>query len=420
MQYDLFQITQIAKTNTKKAAKQLLYFVQQKFQNIKAINIKINTSKVSLNSINGFITTKDNEKYFFKFHTEEGEKNTINEYYQSHELANAGLPILKPIYESTTPGSQFLIYENIKAPTAFTEFEKLDENQNTKKEYKLLSAESKLLEKQSQIFLKTLELSNAQDITNSPIYQMFYTRLVSQNNQPPRLDIYYNGKDIELPNKQIINFNDLAQKKWTINGINYNETLLEIINNAKDILNPLKNKKIPTVLGHGDDHNGNKFYINNNFILFDPAFAGRQPALLSFIKATAHNTFLHPFWLYEPAKTKEKGIKFDFKITKNTIEINHNWDTEIQSPIRKKILDLQINKVWRPLIIRLEQKNILPKDYKEYIRKALFCCPFLVYNLIDKNKYSPTESLLALNKCIELGSTGDKENDIERFLKKIK
>ena len=424
MSYNLFEIMKIAKINIEEANASILGFVQEKFPDLRATNIEINDSKVSLNSVNGFINTQNNQRYFFKFHTEEGEENTINEYYQSRELSDAGLPILEPIYESTTPGSQFLIYEGIKAFTAFEEFEKLEEKPNKKQEQKLLSAEEKLLEQESQIFLKTLKISNAKDIAKTPIYQIFHTRLVAKNSEPPRLDIYYTGKDIDLPDGKIINFNDLAQKKWIINGINYNETLAKIINSAKDILDPLKNKKIPTVLGHGDDHNGNKFYINGkfvpqgHFVLFDPAFAGRQPALLSFIKATAHNTFLHPFWLYDP--TKIKGLEFNYKIDEYSIIINHNWSMEKQSPIRKKILDLQIKKVWKPLITEMQKREILPTNYEEYIHKALFCCPFLVYNLIDKDKYSPIESLLALSKCVELGTTGNRENYINRFLNQIK
>jgi len=475
MKHNLFKITKIAKTDIKEAKTSVLNFVQEKFPNLQAISIDINSSKVSLNSVNGFIHTKNNQKYFFKFHAEEGEENTINEYYQSHELADAGLPIVKPIYENTEPGSQFLIYKEIKASTAFDEFNKLDERPNKEKEQKLLAAEKGLLKKEARVFIDTLEISDAQKIANAPLHQLFHTRLVSKNNQSPRLNIYYANKNFELPDKQIINFDDLAQKKWTINGINYNETLLEIINSAKDILDPLAkaprqnnsytcitsschlylknpskypdtlqnfsnksdinlcakcksyfvaepNKKIPTVLGHGDDHNGNKFYIQERFIFFDPAFAGRQPALLSFIKATAHNTLLHPFWFYEPKALtrKEKSLKLEYKIDKNSITINHNWDMEKQSPIRKRILDLQTQTVWKPLLLKMRQKKIMPKNYEEYIRKALFCCPFLACNLIDKNKYPSIVSLLALSKCVELGTSGNKKNIVDEFLNELK
>ena len=417
-QYNLAKISQTAKTDLEQATTDILSFVKAKFTQIEATSIEINQSKVSLNSVNGFINTVDNKRYFFKFHAEEGDQNTIDEYYQSYELEKAGLPMVKPIYENTEPGSQFLIYAEITAKTAFDEFTNLEENNNLQKEEQLLNAEGRLLKIEAQVFLDTLKLSDAKEIASTPLYQLFHTRLVSKNNEPPRLDIYYTGQEIELPNGEKINFDDLAQKKWIINEIEYSENLLAIINSAKDILDPLKTEQIPTVLGHGDDHNGNKFFIDNDFIFFDPAFAGRQPALLSFVKATAHNTFLHPNWLYDPAKTKD-DLEFSYEITDETIIVNHNWDMALKSPVREKILNLQIEKVWQPLIAEFKKRDILPQNYKEYIRKALFCCPFLVYNLIDKQKYSSTESLLALSKCVELGTAGNKENYIDEFLEKI-
>ena len=410
----------LAKVDSRQAAKAILTFVQEQFPDLNSQKIKINESKVSLNSVNGFIITPGKE-YFFKFHAEEGEEHTMGcEYYQSQMLTKAGWPMLKPIYKSTEPGSQFLIYPRIEAQTAFDEFEKLDAAPNPSLEQKLLAAEARLLKKEGQAFLDTLQISDAQNVAESPLYQLFYTRLVSKNDTKPRLDIYYTGKIVVLPNGETINFNNLAKKKWIINNIEYNESLNEIINQAKNLLDPLKEKKLATVVGHGDDHNGNKFYVDGDFIFFDPAFAGRQPALLSFIKATAHNTFLHPFWLYDPAKIEEYGLEFNFAIKDDKIIINHNWGMTKLSQVRQKILNLQSEKVWKPLIKTLREHDALPDYYEKYLRKALFCCPFLVYDLIDGAKYSPQQSLLAISKCVELGSKGNKENYTDTFLKKLR
>lgn len=420
MPQNLFEITKLAKKNKAKAEEAILAFTQKTFPTLNIAQIRINQSAVSLNSVNGFLTAQNGKEYFFKFHAEEGEEQTMaDEYYQSHVLEKAGLPILKPIDKSVEPGSQFLIYDKVNAPTAFDEFASLEENPDPQKEAKLLAAEARILKAQSQLFLNTLELSPREEVAKASLNQLFHTRLAGKKGAPPRLDLYYTGQKVILPNGEIINFNDLAQKRWIINGIEYSQNLAQIINEAKDLLDPEKEAKTPTVIGHGDDHNGNKFFIAGAFLFFDPAFAGRQPALLSFIKATAHNTFLHPFWLYESAKLAQKGLELDFSLTDDTIEIKHNWDMAKQSPIRQKMLDLQTAKIWQPLIAKMRGQNILPAYYQEYIRKALFCCPFLVYNLIDSQKYSPVASLLALSKCVELGSKGDRENYVDRFLEKL-
>jgi len=421
---NLFKISKLAKTNATQATQEILLFVKENFPEIKATNISINDSKVSLNSVNGFVTTPETE-YFFKFHTEENEEQSLEntEYYQGELLRKAGLPVLSPVYKLTKPGQQFLIYEKIEAKTAFDLFETEEYlffdkgNYDEKKIKQLLEAEVNLLRKVKNVFLKTLKIVDSKTIQDISIYQLFYHRLVGKNNTKPRLNLFYLDHEITL-NNQKIPFKDFANFNWIINGVAYQETFNEVITQAQDLLNPLKTKETAVVLGHGDDHNGNKFFINNEFLFFDPAFAGWHPALLSFIKATAHNTWLHPFWLYEPQRVNEV-LDFNYQIKNNTIEVNHNWDSFQKSPVREEILNLQIKEVWRPLLTELKKQNVLPDFWKNYIRKALFCCPFLVYNLIDTSKYNATQSLLALTKALELGAQAEKSTSVDLFLEKI-
>lgn len=422
----LAEIMGLAKSNVEQASQYILNFVQEKFSDLKIVAVQINQSKISLNSVNGLLTDAGSQQYFFKFHAEEGETKTMrNEYYQGQELMRAGLPVIKPLFESTVPGNQFLIYENITAPTAFEEFGRLEEGYgknnmyDVAKETELLGAERCLLEEVAAVQKSTLEEVSATQMVDAPLYQLFYRRLVSSGGETPRVDLYYTGKQFDLPDGTKVEFGTIAGKTWVINGRHYNETLDEIIERAKELLSPLRTETMPTVIGHGDDHNGNKFLIDGKFVFFDPAFAGRQPALLSSIKATAHNTFLHPHWLYESERLPNVGLEFDWKIDDSTITVNSNWGMKEQSPIRQKLLELQANVVWRPLIAELRERKLLSPDWREYIRKALFCCPFLVYNLLDRKKYSPTATLLALSKCVELGSSADKKTAIDIFLESI-
>lgn len=387
----MFQISQLAKKNSQEAETAILKFVREQFPDLGAIKITINFSKVSLNSVNGTIETLA-KKYFFKFHAEENEEKNLvsNEYYNAEVLAKAGFPIVLPLYQTTKPGLQFVIYPFLGYPTAFEKFEEQDEQG---RDDVLMNAEREYLTTVNNIFGKTLKMYDTADIGNANLNQLFYNRLVSTDGAPARLDLYYTGK-----------LEALADIKWIINGVQYKQTLNEIIAVAKDLLNPRKEKQIACVVGHGDDHNGNKWFIDGKFVLFDPAFAGIQPALLSFVKATFHNTLAHPFWLYDPKRLEDK-LKLSSEIKNNTITITHNWKTEDRAPLRMEVLRMAEGIVWKPLIKKMKDNNQLPPYWQDYIRKALFCSPFLALNLTNPQRYSPDQSLLALSKCIELGST---------------
>ena len=346
-----------------------------------------------------------------------------SEYYNAKILADAGWPVIQPIFMSTTPGSQFVVYDHIDAPTAFSAYEEQEDRLLAGGAYdkavvdKLLQSERTLGKKIREAYLGSLELSECANIEMASLFQIFYRRLVATG-EPTRLQNYYIGKDVQLPNGKSIPFNELSKKKWTINGVRYQQTLEEIIAKAKDLLDPSKEERVATVIGHGDDHNGNRFIISNEYVLFDPAFAGRQPALLSYIKATAHNVFVHPQWLYDPQKL-EKSLKLMVSIDDEAVTVDYNWSIEKLSPLRLQILDIYKREVWKPLIQELADRKLLPPYWKDYIRAALFCCPFLVMDLIDGSKYSPAQTVLALSKCVELGSKTGEDTVVERFLKDI-
>ena len=418
-------IVRIAKSDRARAEELALALIQSVAPQLGALSVKINESKLSLNSVNGYIMS-GTKKYFFKFHAEENETESLEktEYYNAKILAEFGWPAVQPVFTSHKPGLQFVIYEYIDAPTAFDAYEEQELRRLKGGSYddtrvlQLLDAERSLCEKIRNGFLNSLEQTEESEVEKASLNQLFFKRLVGTSENPPRLEMYYLDKMLKLPDGDSLPFNELLKMRWVINGINYDETLAEIIAKAKELLNPAKEKGAATVIGHGDDHNGNRFIINGDYVFFDMAVAGRQPALLSFIKATAHNIFLHPFWLYEPKKL-EGRLQLQMNIRDNVISVQHNWSLPELSPLRLKILKLYEIEVWRPLLQELAKRGWLPPYWKEYIRAGLFCCPFLVLNLIDKNKYSPAQSVLALAKCVELGSRSKQENLAEQFLTNI-
>jgi hypothetical protein len=419
------EIVRVAKGDRTRANALVLAYIRDLMPQLGAESAEITESKLSLNSVNGKVVASG-KRYFFKFHAEESETESLSgsEYYNSKLLAELGLPVIQPIFTSQVPGSQFVLYEYLEAPTAFDEYEQqelqylnsgsYDENRINS----LFLAESALCQKVVDGYLASLELTTSTDVADSTLNQLFFTRLVGSPENPPRLLLYYRGNNVTLPGGQTIPFDTFAKMRWTINGVRYDQTLEELITNAIDVLNPRKEDACPTVIGHGDDHNGNKFFVDRSYLFFDPAFAGRQQALLSFIKATAHNTLLHPLWLYDPQKLSGK-LKISFTIENDEIRVDHNWAVEERSPLRLQILRIYTDTVWRPLIVELSRRGWLPSYWKQYLRSALFCCPFLVKNLVDPKGYDPEQSLLALARCIEIGSTGSSEALVDRFLTSI-
>ncbi|WAH61718.1 hypothetical protein LZ023_39440 (plasmid) [Pseudomonas silvicola] len=93
------------------------------------------------------------------------------------------------------------------------------------------------------------------------------------------------------------------------------------------------------VVAHGDAHNANVWYETQHgepeLVSFDPAFAGSNiPALLAEIKATFHNIYAHPCWLYEPDDAAAR-YQVNVRCDGNTLIVEHDWQL---SPLRRAFL----------------------------------------------------------------------------------
>lgn len=416
----LLSIQKLAKSNKTLAEKKLLPFAKEIFPDLKIEKLRIEQNDYSLNSVYGFINIS-NKEYFFKFHSEEGEEQTLKEYYLSDKLYKAGYPIMMPVFKSTEPGKQFLIYEKFKESNFFDLLDLMDRQYLRKKTYykkllkQILRLEQRFDKKIIKIALSTLKKAPAKIVKQEELNQLFFRRLVSINTQP-RVDLFYENKKVLLPSNETIPFSKLKKLKWIINGVEYKENLEELISKAKVFLNPNRLKQYPVITAHGDDHNGNKVVTGNGLIYYDSAFAGNnQYTLLSFIKTTFHDTLAHPLWLYS---SKDFKVNLKIKLNRDSIIIDTDFDFEKSAPIRAKLLDIKLNYIWIPLIKELKNKKLLEKDYIEFIRKAFFTCPFLVFNLIDNTKYSPEKSIFALSQAVMVGSKSS-NGPMEKFFKKL-
>jgi len=350
-------------------------------------------SAVSLNSINGMLTLKTGQRFFFKTHVEP--QSLIHEYYNAGLLAEVGYPVIQPVAQSTAWGKQFLIYDYFEAPCLFDWVWALDNGQAQDDHgAAVIAAQHQADDGLWHIYQHTLKPLAAQDNRQAPVHQLFSHRLTGGRYQQ-----FYQGAAIALPG-QTLAFEDLANKRWVINGIPFCHTLGELIRMAIQTLDPSQNT--PAIVGHGDAHNGNVFWdqARGQVIYFDPAFAGRHSPFLDLAKPLFHNVFAT--WMYFPQAIAQT-LTIDLTVEDNWLVVNHDF---VPSPLRLEFLHSKLERVLHPLLQEIHARNLWVEGWREILKLALFCCPFLTMNLGDRGRFPPTITLLGLALAVEMGSTG--------------
>lgn len=292
----LQQIRDLQFTDKSGAEALLLSFIQDNFP-LDVISLELTPLAVSLNSFNGFMTLADGQRQFFKTHTETD--TVIDEYYNAGMLSNLGYPIIQPIFKSTEPGKQLLVYEVIQDKSVFDvawHIETEDDSDLSALSFAQNRADDELL----NFYHQSLTTQSAENATKSPIHQLFYHRLTGG-----RLDRFYgDGTSVVLPD-DTHSMQEVRQVNWVINGQEYIETLEGIIQRAINLLNPAQADV--AVIGHGDAHNGNVFFQKEktppDLLYFDPAFAGTHHPLLDLTKPLFHNVFA--MWMYYPEEKRD-------------------------------------------------------------------------------------------------------------------
>lgn len=393
----LQQIQQLQYTDRSRAEALLLGFIQKNFPKLEVASVALRPQAVSLNSFNGFLTLRDNTRLFFKTHTEQD--NQISEYYNARLLAEAGYPVIQPLYSSTSAGQHLLIYEVIDSPSVFDVAWAIEQNERLELLSELENAQQEADRTLLRIYRQTLQLQKADEDAEAPIHQLFIHRLIHG-----RLSRFYReDKVVNFPEGQIT-IKELFDKRWRINGQTYNETLKDIIDRISNHTLSLNNRdtEIPSIIGHGDAHNGNVFFhqIDNQYdmLYFDPAFAGRHHPLLDLAKPIFHNVFA--MWMYYPEVQNEK-------LTISLIRQGDLWQLEYQYPlpaVRKAFLQSKLQYVLTPIVRELKARNWLQENWREYFKAALFCCPFLTLDLTDHTRFPAEISLLGFAMSVEMGS----------------
>lgn len=396
---DLLQkIQQLQFEDKGKAESLLLSFVRELFP-LAISGLELRPQAISLNSFNGFLTLADGKRLFFKTHTEED--NVVGEFYNAQLLAEAGYPIIQPIHSSTQAGQQLLIYEVIESPSVFDVAWQLETDALDDPEARLVDLTNAQNEADKQLFAyyqETLETQNAVDASKSPIHQLFYHRLTGG-----RLKRFYGAFKPDVSDKEIVlpgeshKMSEIGQVRWVINGSEYRQTLNDLIEESIHLLNPSQVE--PSIIGHGDAHNGNVFFQDDKTLLyFDPAFAGRHHPLLDLVKPLFHNVFA--MWMYYPTIKSEET---DITLVKNddNWHVTHNYHLYSS---RLMFLRSKITHTLIPIVQELKERELLRDDWRRYIKCGLFCCPFLTMNLADSQKFPPEIALLGLSMSIQMGA----------------
>ena len=367
--------------------------------NLLAESVTLTPKAVSLNSFNGFYHS-DGEEYFFKTHIEE--QGILEEYYNAELLNEAGYNIVRPLRTIHEGGQQMVIYPVVHWPVMFDLMRAVEVGNAEDGSYDILiSAEKYECSRLLDIYESTFAQSTAVEHALAPIHQLFWHRLVGE-----RFKSFYVGKLIQYPQgtdaqEDSISFNELLSLRWVINGVSQQKTLGELVERAKDVLDPEQGAL--TVIGHGDAHFGNVFLENQyRFLYFDPAFAGRHSPLLDVIKPLFHNVFAT--WMYFP-----HAIAQDLQLTVSrsgmTITIEENYTL---TPVRQAILQTKVEQLLRPLITKLRARDMLPVHWKELMQLAMMCCPLLTINLLDGERIPSPISWLGFSLAIQTGN-----NDIQ-------
>ncbi len=369
--------------------------------------VEINRDRYSLNSLNGFVTTSDGRAFFFKFHQEEGEADTVGEYYRAEVLRDAGFPVDLPLHSSGEVGRQILLYRRRSEPRFADLCRAVDMGEGGATA--LVAAQRTLDRLIGERYLATLHATDAAQVEAESIHRLFHARLVDPGHEQElggRVRRFYVDQTFRFPGATL-HWRDLADMRWRINGVAYGRTLRALFEESRQSLQPVLLADHGAVVAHGDAHNANVWAEPADgaprLVFFDPAFAGQHiPALLAEIKATFHNIFAHPLWLYD-APVADRRFTAEVTVVDDVLDISTDWQL---SPLRKEFLAAKAALIWQPLLAALQGRGWLPAEWRRIVRCALFCCPTLVMDLRAGGgaDHTPVTSAIGLALAIMMGS----------------
>ena len=409
------EIRAVARADVPRAEEMLSAFLRSLF-GIEVRDLRVNLDQYSLNSLNGFFESGEGPR-FFKFHQEEGEEEMRGEYYRADILLRAGLPVDQPILASTLPGEQILVYRRRDDPRFSDVLRALDLDPDPAGIARATAAEAELDDRLLAVAKETFHPITPEQSRAEPIHRLLRERLVDPATGAypgGRLASFYKDKAFSLPGLTI-GWTELASARIRLNGLTYRRRIGELFDMAHARLAPERLADAGGVTAHGDAHNANVWYERgedaDHLAFFDPAFAGADvPSLLAEIKATFHNVFAHPLWLYDSGEIPER-YRVAARFEDGVLDIETDW---APGPVREALLDVKARHFWKPWLRELADRDALPADWEEVMRLALFLCPTLVMTLRagpDAGRHNPHSSAIGLMMAVMTGSRPEAGDD---------
>lgn len=403
------EIRAVAANDPARAEAMLEEFIAGLFD-IPVTGLRINADQYSLNSLNGFFRSGD-EDYFFKFHQEEGEEHMRGEYYRAGILAQAGLPVDTPVHISTLPGEQVLVYRRRSDPRFSDVLFTLDRTDDPVAMARAVAAEAALNDRILACAIDSLHPITPAQSAAEPIHRLFHERLVDPGTRHypgGRLRKFYHGRRFAFPGDLWLTWDEMSTARPVINGVEHAHSLGEMFDLAHRRYAPEALADAGGIVAHGDAHNANVWYVRGSdadrLALFDPAFAGDAvPSLVAEVKSTFHNVFAHPFWLYDPdlaARRFQVAARYD----EGRLCLDTDWQP---GRVRQALLDVKARHFWKPWLQHLQDRALLPQDWEEVIRIGLFLSPTLVMNLNagdGRERHNPASSTIGLAVALAAGS----------------
>lgn len=369
-------------------------YIQKAFPDSDVSNVEPISTAASLNSICAYvdIAPKKGDEFipaFAKIHIESDtdSDNVLgeeDEYGQATLLDRFGWPVLKPLMVSQSADYPLLIYPRIREKTLFDLLkDSSDEGNNL-----ITSADLDILEQLNRRVGEAMAgnsiLVDSEEAVISPVQTLFLGRF----KEGGRIDAWYEPETaFSLPGiDRPMKWREIVKSKWVINGSPYDNTLFEVVENARNSLSFDGESKALVCVSHGDDHPGNIFMNKKKgeAIIFDPAFAGWNPASLSNIKAFAHSILPIGGMYYDP---QVEDVFYDWDKEKNVISVDIPFETsalfDAHGAIARQIADLRI----LPLLQKAKTMGINMKREADRIRHALVGCALLttdVRELLEK------------------------------------
>ena len=219
--------------------------------------------------------------------------------------------------------------------------------------------------------------NNPDELLNAPAQSLFYSRIANGG----RIEQWYlDNTSFRLPGlTQAVTWSKICRAIWKINGQDFTYSLHDIIDNSRQLLSYKDLSSSWLCVSHGDDHAGNIFIYQDSTdcAVFDPAFAGWNPAALAHVKAFMHSGILPLAGLYYNPQLSicQHSQQQDLNIISAEISFDNHFMLSSHCIIAKNIVDYRI----LPLFSKLKELGAdLKREYDIFKAAMITCCLLVI------------------------------------------